>query len=258
MIQNINVGLTSNNGLGDKLRNAMIIVNDNFIELQNNIDNISLSVTINDVVGLTTSLISLQSQIDSIESDIINISDVSGLTTSLFNITNDITTIENDILNLQNTDITTQGSINTINSTIYSINLSIININTTINDVITQLNSLVTPSKPYKVYTALLTQLGTDDPIANVLENTIGEINFIRDDVGAYKVISPAGLFTLNKVVFIIGERDGADANTTDGFMVTSMSENTETELKFFFNMIFGPGADNNMHSRFIEIRVYN
>ncbi len=112
--------------------------------------------------------------------------------------------------------------------------------------------------RPYKVYTALLTQEGTSNPIPTVLENTIGEINFVRDGVGAYRVLSPGSLFTINKVAFIIGERDGADANPTDGFMYTSMSENTVTELKFFFSTIFGPGADNNMHSRYIEIRVYN
>jgi hypothetical protein len=31
---------------------------------------------------------------------------------------------------------------------------------------------------PYKVYTALLTQTGTDAPVATVLENTLGEVVF--------------------------------------------------------------------------------
>ena len=40
---------------------------------------------------------------------------------------------------------------------------------------------------PYKVYTALLTQLGTDAPIATVLENTLEtEPIWIRNDVGLY------------------------------------------------------------------------
>lgn len=40
--------------------------------------------------------------------------------------------------------------------------------------------------KPYKVYVALLSQSGTDDPTAIVLENTIGEIAWTRDSVGTY------------------------------------------------------------------------
>ena len=32
------------------------------------------------------------------------------------------------------------------------------------------------PEPTYKVYTASLTQTGTDAPVANVLENTIGDI----------------------------------------------------------------------------------
>lgn len=40
---------------------------------------------------------------------------------------------------------------------------------------------------PYKVYTALLTQLGTDAPVATVLENTLEtEPIWIRNDVGLY------------------------------------------------------------------------
>lgn len=48
-----------------------------------------------------------------------------------------------------------------------------------------------TPSvevKPYKVYTALLTQSGTDAPVATVLENTLGEsIVWQREGVGEYQ-----------------------------------------------------------------------
>ncbi len=40
---------------------------------------------------------------------------------------------------------------------------------------------------PYKVYTALLTQTGTDAPVATVLQNTLGgEVVWYRDDVGVY------------------------------------------------------------------------
>jgi hypothetical protein len=43
-------------------------------------------------------------------------------------------------------------------------------------------------TKPYKVYTALLTQTGTSAPVATVLENTLGEeIIWVRNDVGDYQ-----------------------------------------------------------------------
>jgi hypothetical protein len=38
-MENINVGATANNGLGDTLRNAFIKVNDNFLELNDLLDN---------------------------------------------------------------------------------------------------------------------------------------------------------------------------------------------------------------------------
>lgn len=111
---------------------------------------------------------------------------------------------------------------------------------------------------PYKIYTALVTQEGTNDPVPVVMQNTIGELEFVRDDVGQYKIISSEGKFTANKTVFIIGGPDGADANLLDGVLSTSMSENVPSQIKFFSNTGGGPGADHNMHSRYIEIRVYN
>jgi hypothetical protein len=54
------------------------------------------------------------------------------------------------------------------------------------------------PAAPYKVYTALLTQVGTSDPTAIVLENTIGTITLSRNSTGSYYINSP-NLFTVDK-----------------------------------------------------------
>ncbi len=43
------------------------------------------------------------------------------------------------------------------------------------------------PVKPYKVYSALLTQSGTDAPVATVLENTLGDIVWTRINAGQYE-----------------------------------------------------------------------
>jgi hypothetical protein len=55
--------------------------------------------------------------------------------------------------------------------------------------------------RPYKIYTALLTQSGTDAPVATVLENTLGgEVVWARGGVGNYTG-TLVGAFTLNKTV---------------------------------------------------------
>lgn len=62
--------------------------------------------------------------------------------------------------------------------------------------------------RPYKVYSALLSQSGTDAPTAIVLENTIGEIVWTRDDVGVY-VGTLNGAFTLYKTFIILTQGTG-------------------------------------------------
>lgn len=57
---------------------------------------------------------------------------------------------------------------------------------------------------PYKVYKALLTQTGTDAPVATVLENTLGvDLVWTRDSAGVYYGTS-ANVF-LNKNVIVDG-----------------------------------------------------
>lgn len=51
-----------------------------------------------------------------------------------------------------------------------------------------------------KIYTALLTQTGTNPPVAIELQNTLGTINKTRSDIGRYSITS-AGLFTENKTI---------------------------------------------------------
>lgn len=63
---------------------------------------------------------------------------------------------------------------------------------------------LASIGKTYKVYKALLTQSGTDAPVATVLENTLGNITYTYDNSGAY-YINSSSLFNLNKTFIIIG-----------------------------------------------------
>jgi hypothetical protein len=65
----------------------------------------------------------------------------------------------------------------------------------------------VTAVRPYKVYTALLTQTGSTAPVATVLENTLGFdlTTWLYDFVGEYKVYVPE-LNIPNKVALFIGQ----------------------------------------------------
>lgn len=52
----------------------------------------------------------------------------------------------------------------------------------------------------YKVYTALLTEIEANNPIALVLENTLGEsLSLVQDNTGIYKFTSPSGIFNKSK-----------------------------------------------------------
>lgn len=66
------------------------------------------------------------------------------------------------------------------------------------------------------VYRALLTQSGTDVPVATVLENTVGAVVFVYDDSGTY--IAQNGSFLIGKTFFGgISSGTFSAANTIDG-----------------------------------------
>lgn len=107
MITNINVGLTANDGLGDKLRDAFIIVNQNFLDIQDILD-----------VVLT-------------DSSIIPISQISGLQTILDDLSYQVSLIPG-----------LQDDINSINSTIFTINQTLNSQNSSINELYSLVNDL--------------------------------------------------------------------------------------------------------------------
>ena len=75
------------------------------------------------------------------------------------------------------------------------------------NELVDSVNSF--NSAPYKKYTALLTQTGTNAPVATVLENTLGgEVVWSYDGVGEY-LGTLAGAFPQDKTIRIIGSPTG-------------------------------------------------
>lgn len=104
--------------------------------------------------------------------------------------------------------------------------------------------------RPYKVYTALLTQTGTNAPVATVLENTLGgTVTFERAGVGNYNAVSVGNLFTLDKTVVF---------NSSGQFVGTYNFYPANTSRVALNNVnVSGVVADNLMQKLSIEIRVY-
>ena len=79
--------------------------------------------------------------------------------------------------------------------------------------------------KPYKIYTALLSQSGTAAPVAIILENTIGDIVWTRTGVGQYKG-TLSGAFTLNKTFIVVKSVYTSGIHDGKVFFETSESAN--------------------------------
>jgi hypothetical protein len=70
-----------------------------------------------------------------------------------------------------------------------------LNLDQLITNIVT---SLIPPAPTYKVYTALLTQTGTNPPVATVLENTLGDVVWSYVSPGKYRA-NLSGAFTEGK-----------------------------------------------------------
>lgn len=128
-------------------------------------------------------------------------------------------------------------------------------------DRIVQVSStgVISATKPaYKVYTALLTQTGTDAPVATVLENTLGgAVVWSYMSVGVYEA-TLAGAFTSSKTVVFVN-----NFNQNDGIGVTTLTYVTNAQDGIIFVTVDGGNANvewstlSNVEFLSIEIRVY-
>lgn len=99
----------------------------------------------------------------------------------------------------------------------------------------------------YLVYTALLSQTGTNAPVATVLENTLGgTVVWSYSDVGLY-IATLAGAFTENKTGIFLGSTVGSiSAYQLD---INSLSVGTGS--------YDGTPTNDYLYFTIIEIRVY-
>ena len=107
--------------------------------------------------------------------------------------------------------------------------------------------------KPYKVYTALLTQTGTSAPVATIFENTLGGSPvWSYQGVGNY-VLTLAGAFLSGKVMmFLNNER----SNSIYAIRRTSNST-LEIQISITDGFPFVP-ANSLLTSASLEIRIYD
>lgn len=116
------------------------------------------------------------------------------------------------------------------------------------------LSSAGNTTPTYKVYTALLSQTGTNAPVATVLENTLGgNVVWSYDNVGYY-IGTYDGLFIANKTTILMqSTAAGSDYQTTLYDIYTP---------NIVYIQIYDHSSNNNINDSLnntsIEIRVYN
>jgi hypothetical protein len=130
-----------------------------------------------------------------------------------------------------------------------------------------------TNTRPYKVYTALLTQEGSQAPVATVLENTIGNLEWSYRSDGYYELYNIDGPFTFDKTFInnnILGgesqnvvfnriiNQNGSEFDVQKGYTfeyrgLTSIRLKTYSDAGVLANDILGTQAP-----LCVEIRVYN
>ena len=107
-------------------------------------------------------------------------------------------------------------------------------------------------ARPYKVYTALLNQSGTDAPVATVLENTLGgTVVWSRVDTGKY-LATLTGAFTGNKTVAFF---QSGYSNPGAPTMYSSYKDSDNAVR--LYSLSTGFYADQILSGQ-IQIRVYN
>jgi hypothetical protein len=101
----------------------------------------------------------------------------------------------------------------------------------------------------YLVYTALLSQSGTDAPVATVLENTLGgEVVWSRGAEGYY-VATLADTFTVNKTFFL---------HNGQGSSIVSTGNDSQPNSVYVQKEAVNPlGAQDGLAEFCLEIRVY-
>ena len=110
-------------------------------------------------------------------------------------------------------------------------------------------------ARPYKVYTALLTQTGTNAPVATVLENTLGgTVVWSYASTGVY-VANLTGAFTINKTIVFTSN---AAYPVTPPHQFTGGVRSNSDSIQITSKNGSGTLTNDLISSMSLEIRVYN
>ena len=112
----------------------------------------------------------------------------------------------------------------------------------------------VADSRPYKVYTALLTQTGANAPTATVLENTLGQtVTWIRTGVGSYTIsdlINNGG-----KILYVV---IGNNWNSSYDEVIYRLNVGIQNVALYSIDLLQVRNDDDILENTPIEIRIYN
>lgn len=104
--------------------------------------------------------------------------------------------------------------------------------------------------KRIRVYTALLTQTGTNAPTATVLQNTLGEtLTWTRNDIGEYNGTILTPQFTVTETALFLTK-----TSSSDTFVPFRLST---TVIRVETRDMTGTHTDGILANTPIEIRVY-
>jgi hypothetical protein len=135
--------------------------------------------------------------------------------------------------------------------------LPIVQGNETVKTTVQEIGSF---TRPYKVYTALLTQTGDTAPTSIVLENTLGNVTLQYFDVGYYQIVLENSI-DINKTFLYIGNGPSSGGRfffEEEGFKTITFLNST-TIVVFSSTDGYATGLSNNeLENCPIEIRVYN
>jgi len=120
------------------------------------------------------------------------------------------------------------------------------------------------PAPAYKVYTALLTQSGTNAPVATVLENTLGgTVVWSYSGTGSYQA-TLTGAFTSKTFFYISSEAGYNNGPQIYGQEIRTLTRITDDivvlnniGLNFTAGVYSSAGEADNFPNVSIEIRVY-
>jgi len=110
---------------------------------------------------------------------------------------------------------------------------------------------------PYKVYAAAFTDNGADVPTINILENTIGDIVWTRNQLGRYYG-TLAGAFPENKMIPLNGDVVAFVSGTYFQVIISRVSSDVIAIDQFATDGSGNVEQVGIFNGRLIEIRVYN